>query len=254
MEINENTQAVNIGKMAEGNIPKKKAVQRTGKPEWKTVLIGGVPAVMLGTAGVILANNVSIDTQNHETGEPDAVPDEVLQQTLDKVAVPVAVGINDEMSFSEAFSAARDEVGAGGVFVWHGNTFNTYLKEEWDNLPEEEQESLFEEQEGLVEEPVDSFDDEPVVLEVESVPFAEVDAEPIAEAEVEVENEPEQEPEVEIEVDESPVENFDEEPTPDIQADPEDVIDTRAEEVDTGGDNLYSDMPDYTNDADVSSF
>ena len=31
-------------------------------------------------------------------------------------------------------------------------------------------------------------------------------------------------------------------------------IETRSEDIDTGGDNLYTEMPDYTNDADVSSF
>lgn len=44
---------------------------------------------------------------------------------------PFADEVNDSMSFSEAFKTARAEVGAGGIFEWHGQLYNTYLKEEW---------------------------------------------------------------------------------------------------------------------------
>ncbi|MDE6397117.1 MAG: hypothetical protein K2K84_07585, partial [Muribaculaceae bacterium] len=38
------------------------------------------------------------------------------------------------MSFSTAFAAARAQVGAGGVFEWHGNLYGTYYLEEWDGM------------------------------------------------------------------------------------------------------------------------
>lgn len=38
--------------------------------------------------------------------------------------------VNDDMSFEEAFAAAREEVGAGGIFVWHGEAYNTFYAEE----------------------------------------------------------------------------------------------------------------------------
>jgi len=41
-----------------------------------------------------------------------------------------ATSVNDEMSFNEAFAAARAEVGPGGVFEWHGHSYNTYYAEE----------------------------------------------------------------------------------------------------------------------------
>lgn len=53
--------------------------------------------------------------------------------------VPVASAVTDDMSFSEAFAAARSEVGPGGVFEWHGNTYNTYYKDEWDAMSDAEQ-------------------------------------------------------------------------------------------------------------------
>ena len=42
------------------------------------------------------------------------------------------------MSFAEAFEAARDQVGAGGVFRWHGGIYNTYTAEEWNGMSEAE--------------------------------------------------------------------------------------------------------------------
>ena len=46
----------------------------------------------------------------------------------------VATSVNDEMSFNEAFAAARSEVGAGGAFEWRGNVYGTYYAEEWNSM------------------------------------------------------------------------------------------------------------------------
>jgi hypothetical protein len=47
---------------------------------------------------------------------------------------PVAHSVTDGMSFETAFGTARDEVGLGGVFMWNGQPYNTFLKEEWTGL------------------------------------------------------------------------------------------------------------------------
>lgn len=52
--------------------------------------------------------------------------------------VAVAQGDYDDMSFSEAFAAARAEVGPGGAFEWHGRVYGTYLRDEWQNMSAEE--------------------------------------------------------------------------------------------------------------------
>jgi hypothetical protein len=49
---------------------------------------------------------------------------------------PVANGVTNDMSFSEAFATARKEVGAGGIFEWNGQVYNTYYKTEWDAMSE----------------------------------------------------------------------------------------------------------------------
>ncbi len=46
----------------------------------------------------------------------------------------IASGVNDEMSFNEAFATARSEVGAGGAFEWRGNVYGTYYAEEWNRM------------------------------------------------------------------------------------------------------------------------
>jgi hypothetical protein len=53
--------------------------------------------------------------------------------------VPIAEGINDDMSFSQAFATAREEVGAGGVFFWHDGVYGTYYPNEWKGLSAEYQ-------------------------------------------------------------------------------------------------------------------
>lgn len=46
--------------------------------------------------------------------------------------------VNDEMSFSEAFASAREQVGVGGVFEWRGKQYGTYYKTEWDSMSQAE--------------------------------------------------------------------------------------------------------------------
>lgn len=48
--------------------------------------------------------------------------------------IAVATGDFDDMSYSQAFAAARSQVGAGGAFEWHGKVYGTYLHDEWNNM------------------------------------------------------------------------------------------------------------------------
>ncbi|MBK8624022.1 MAG: hypothetical protein IPN86_00135 [Saprospiraceae bacterium] len=47
------------------------------------------------------------------------------------------------MSFGDAFKTARAEVGAGGIFEWRGNLYNTYIKSEWDAMDKGERSEFF---------------------------------------------------------------------------------------------------------------
>ncbi len=72
----------------------------------------------------------------------------VMEKTANVVTeatttAPVSENTYDEMSFSEAFGSAREEVGAGGVFAWNGNVYGTYYKEEWDGMDSEEKDDYW---------------------------------------------------------------------------------------------------------------
>lgn len=69
-----------------------------------------------------------------ESNSPDEIPATTENSTM---AAPVAQ-VNDEMSFSQAFASARQQVGPGGVFSWHGKVYGTYYKEEWDSMSADE--------------------------------------------------------------------------------------------------------------------
>lgn len=94
-------------------------------------IIGGAAAgVALGAAATVLSSGTPVDGAEAHGGEE--VP------TWSDGEVPVAHGVNDDMSFTEAFNTARTEVGPGGAFEWHGNIYHTYNKTEWDNMSDDD--------------------------------------------------------------------------------------------------------------------
>ena len=58
--------------------------------------------------------------------------------------IDVAGKVTDDMSFAQAFEAARSEVGMGGVFGWHGHWYNTFEKDEWGSLSLEQRQQYTE--------------------------------------------------------------------------------------------------------------
>lgn len=99
--------------------------------KWKEVMIGGVSGIALGTAGTLLASSIPIDAaaENSDSQDTPNTENEATNTTAQ-----MATCVNDSISFSDAFNAAREEVGAGGVFEWHGNLYSTYTAAEWYNM------------------------------------------------------------------------------------------------------------------------
>lgn len=106
------------------------------KPGLNTKKMLGISAATLllgGSAWAISHKIVGIKdhTPVDETatlGAPSPAP-----VTLPK-DVDVAGKTTDDMTFEQAFATARDEVGMGGVFSWHGHWYNTFEKDEWASL------------------------------------------------------------------------------------------------------------------------
>lgn len=77
----------------------------------KKIVIGGVSGIILGASSMSTAGNAIIED--------------------------VAADVNDSaedyesLSFGEAYAAAREDLGPGETFEWHGNTYSTSTAEEW---------------------------------------------------------------------------------------------------------------------------
>ncbi len=100
-----------------------------GKSPAAEFVAGGAAGVILGAAGTFITSDVYAETGAEEQNIQE-------EQHAAAEDVHMASGVNDDMSFSEAFSAARAEVGANGVFSWHGHLYSTYTAEEWSALGE----------------------------------------------------------------------------------------------------------------------
>ena len=147
--------------------------QKSGS--WKQVVISGVAGIALGAASTKIADaktpseDIIVTEENLEENEPVEVdeaesepvptdqetdsseqliasaPEEPSYAETAQVSsspISVATGVNDSMSFGEAFAAARHEVGSNGAFVWHGQVYTTFYAEEWNTLTSEEQKAF----------------------------------------------------------------------------------------------------------------
>ena len=99
----------------------------------KRVAIAFGASAALGAGAAALMSATPADSTDDDD---DIVSPDHPEWTDGQVAV--ATTVDDSMSFGEAFNAARDEVGAGGVFEWHGYIYSTYTAEEWDAMSQEE--------------------------------------------------------------------------------------------------------------------
>lgn len=102
----------------------------TAKETWKPVTIGGLTGILMGAGAMYGVQAIASGSNDVASGAEEGL----------KVAT-----VDDSMSFSQAFEAARAQVGAGGVFTWHGNIFNTYTADEWKAMSNEDKQ-LFAEQ------------------------------------------------------------------------------------------------------------
>lgn len=134
METNDNTIRLAGQEETQFMDQNQNETQETGSNRlWKKVSFGTAAGILLG-AGAIYA----VD----HTGEDLTSENSDLQDTSDggQTQAPVAQ-VSDSMSFSEAFAAARSQVGAGGVFAWRGGVYGTYYETEWDAMTAEQRDA-----------------------------------------------------------------------------------------------------------------
>ena len=84
----------------------------TKKRMAKEVIIGGISGIVLGASSMATTGNAIID---------DIAADDAENS-----------GENyEDKSFGDAFAAAREDLGPGATFEWHGNLYSTFTAEEW---------------------------------------------------------------------------------------------------------------------------
>jgi hypothetical protein len=145
---------------------KPRIILRNITPSQKAMLMTGGLSIASFAAGSGLSyfNNASSETTQPEENCVD-------------VQIPTTHSFCeknlDHLSFTEAFSSARNEVGKAGFFEWKGNTYNTFTKEEWEILPETSKEDFIALVESRIDtneiQPLNEEKTEPVVEENESV-------------------------------------------------------------------------------------
>ena len=104
---------------------------------WKLVTLGGVSGILMG-GGLLFEGMVLAQKLNYveKPGGVDVPEQGETSHILDN-GVQVAA-VDEGLSFGDAFSQARAEVGPGGVFHWHGGIYNTYTAEEWNSMTVEQ--------------------------------------------------------------------------------------------------------------------
>lgn len=109
-------------------------------PLWQSVLVGGVPGILIGAFGRDIIQDIYAGPRGDNGTEGDTESD---TQNGSGIETPTEIleahSVTDDMSFSEAFAAARAEVGPGGAFVWHGQVYGTYRGDdpEWQEMSDE---------------------------------------------------------------------------------------------------------------------
>lgn len=143
----------------------------TAKETWKPVTIGGLTGILMGAGAMYGVQAMTSGSNEVASGAEEGL----------KVAT-----VDDSMSFSQAFEAARAQVGAGGVFTWHGNIFNTYTADEWKAMSNEDKQLFAEQVKPQISASV--IDTHQLVAHVASEENVEVQQDPSVS--VEVEDEP----------------------------------------------------------------
>lgn len=125
-----------------GQSPQKEQPAKKSN-SWKSVTIGGISGILLGGASTFFTSSSSAanDSDAPSHGSQSTTSHEATPISPDSPisveGLPIAT-VSDDMSFSEAFAAARQEVGPGGVFEWHGGVYGTYYANEWNDMTPEQ--------------------------------------------------------------------------------------------------------------------
>ncbi len=129
---------------------------KSGTPRLVKIGAAGVTGLAIGAVGFMLTSSamddeetidaIVVDDDDEELDDTEDGGEMIVNTrtdvTLTDGEISMATSVTDDMSFSEAFAAARSEVGPGGAFVWHGNVYGTYTAQEWNSMTPAEQQAF----------------------------------------------------------------------------------------------------------------
>lgn len=104
---------------------------------WRGTGAGMGMGLLLGTTSSFVTSE-AMHGDPHEPAAAGAAPAAGSRPAWSDGTVVAATGVDDSMSFSEAFATARAEAGPGGAFEWRGGVYGTYTAEEWRGMSAEE--------------------------------------------------------------------------------------------------------------------
>lgn len=116
----------------EPDVPEKKKSRKWGHAASGAAGVAG--GIALGSAIPFIAEAAPVADGEAE----DTAGQEDGGTPLADAHIETAQGVSDDMSFGEAFSTARAEVGSGGAFEWHGRIYSTFYTEEWNEMSDAE--------------------------------------------------------------------------------------------------------------------
>lgn len=128
MSTNETTEYMNVPQQNQPNQnARRNSPQAKDENNWAKIAIGGATGILIGAGTLFAVNAVAANAHDTDAADDAAASGELKEAHID-----------DSMSFSDAFAAARAEVGPGGVFQWHGGIYGTYTADEWNAMSAEE--------------------------------------------------------------------------------------------------------------------
>jgi hypothetical protein len=108
-----------------------------------SVAAGGAYGIF-GILGTKLFSRNELEHMS-ESVEMEETQDNMMDDTEGCLVIESDVEViesDNNVSFAEAFTNAREELGPGGFFNYNGKSYTTFYKEELDNMPKEELEEV----------------------------------------------------------------------------------------------------------------
>jgi hypothetical protein len=120
----------------------KKQIELLKEKKLPLVAALGLIAGIGSQYAFLSATGKIVETEDLEIDETEAETEETFDFEV-PTNIEFSDAVTEEMSFGEAFKTARADTDGSGFFNWHGNTYHTLNKEEWDALSDGEKQEFY---------------------------------------------------------------------------------------------------------------